>query len=88
MKLSRLVEIVINAALELDRIESIQRLRLKISANTNNNGGNALLDKLDKYKQSLIIELGLSPSEYNQLADIEVGEPSEFSEVISNLKLK
>lgn len=47
-----------------------------------------LLQRLANYKNRFVVELDLRPSEFNKLDDIEVGEPSEFSEVIKSYKMK
>lgn len=52
------------------------------------NSGYSLIGRLEKYRQSLIIKHDLRPSEYHTLNDLEVQEPSEFSDVIENYKLK
>ena len=49
---------------------------------------NSLLSKLEEYSQKLINNEDLRPSEYYKLNDLEVGEPSEFTSIIDEYKLK
>jgi len=42
----------------------------------------------ERFKSKLIHELDLKPSEFFKLDDVEIGEPLQFSEIISKTKLK
>lgn len=47
----------------------------------NDGGEGQTLSMLQEFKQQLIVEYDLRPSEYYELNDKEVGEPSQFSKV-------
>ena len=54
----------------------------------NDGGCSALLYKLKEYKEKLVVQYDLKPSEFHQLDDIEVGEPEEFALQIEQYKIK
>lgn len=54
----------------------------------NDGGCSALLSKLKAYKEKLVVQYDLKPSEFHQLDDIEVGEPEEFAFQIERYKIK
>jgi len=54
----------------------------------NDGGCDNLLKKFSNYQNSWVVKLDLRPSEFNQLNDIEVGEPNEFSNIIEKYKIK
>ena len=79
MKFSKLQSIVTKRAHE-------QRECAAYNGAWNDGGEGGTLSKLSKYKDSLVREHDLRPSEYYKLNDLEVGEPIEFSEIIANEK--
>lgn len=51
-------------------------------------GCSAILQELETYKNKLVFELDLRPSEFSKLNSIEVGEPTEFRIMIKSFKHK
>lgn len=80
MKFSRLKQIVTEAAHQLKEDAAY-------SGSWNDGGCENLLNKLHNYQNNWVVKLDLRPSEFNQLNDIDVGEPSEFSNVIKQYKI-
>lgn len=68
---------------EIIRTES-DDLRLSAAYNgaMNDGGSNALLTRLQDYKQSLVVKLDLRPSEYEQLDDLQIEIPEYFKDII------
>ena len=77
MKYSKLKEIVESKAHTLKENASY-------SGAWDDGGCKSLLLKLEEYRQKLINNEDLKPSEYYKLNDLEVGEPSEFSSIIKD----
>lgn len=76
---------------KLESIIKSKAKNLKLTAEYNgarNDGGSTpLLNRLNDFKQSLIIKYDLKPSEYYKLNYIDIGEPNEFLEIINEYKL-
>jgi len=81
MKFSFLKQIVSDYAEEL-------KLSAAYSGSHGDGGCSDLLSKLNDYRDKLVVELDLRPSEFSRLNDIEVGEPMEFSKIIEEYKIK
>jgi len=80
MKYSFLQKIVTEYALQLKEDAGY-------SGSHSDGGCEKLLSKLNDYKTTLVVKMDLRPSEFYKLNDIEVGEPSEFSNVIEKYKI-
>ena len=81
IKFSILKKIVIEHAEQL-------KMAAQYNGDWSDGGYSNLLDKLNNYKNSLIVKLDLKPSEFYKLYDIDVDEPSEFSSIIKKYKSK
>lgn len=81
MKFSKLDEIVISRANEL-------RVSARYGGEWGDGGCASLLNRLNNYKNILVVKLDLRPSEFHKLNDIEVGSPTEFSDIIERYKIK
>jgi hypothetical protein len=82
MKFSKLKQIIVE---EADRRKESSRF----SGDWGDGGSQTLLDRLEKYQWMLLIKCDLKPSEFfSKLNDIEVGEPSEFSDIIDKYKIE
>lgn len=81
MKFSKLDEIVTSRAHEL-------RVGAEYGGEWGDGGCASLLNRLNNYKNILVVKLDLRPSESHKLNDIEVGEPNEFSDIIEKYKIK
>jgi len=81
MKYSKLKQIVREKAHML-------KTNAEYSGAWNDGGSDSLLARLNDFKQSLVVKYDLRPSEYDQLNNIDVGEPEAFSSIIDNYKLK
>lgn len=70
-------------------IEHAEQLKksAEYSGEWSDGGYSNVLAKLDKYQNSLVVQLDLKPSEFCKLNDIEVGEPDEFSNIIEKYKV-
>ena len=64
------------------------KLSASYSGSQSDGGYNHLISKLNDYKNKLVVELDLRPSEFSKLNDIEVGEPTEFTSIIDAYKVK
>lgn len=76
----------------LDKIITEHAYQLKenagYSGSSTDGGCDRLLNKLKSYREKWIYKMDLKPSEYNQLNEVEVGEPIEFATEIQEYKLK
>lgn len=81
MKYSKLKEIINEKAFNLKESAAY-------SGSWTDGGSANLLSKLEKFKQQLVVKYDLRPSEYNQLENIDIGEPEEFSTIIEEYKIK
>lgn len=81
MKYSKLKQIVEEQAFELKE-------NAGYSGSWGDGGSGRLLSKLEKFKNELVVKYDFRPSEFYKLNNIEVGEPSEFSDIIYNYKVK
>lgn len=76
---------------KLERIIKMRADKLELDAgysgSYNDGGKKNILNKLEGFKNSLVVKLDLRPSEFYKLKEIEVGEPLEFSREIREIKL-
>lgn len=75
MKFMKLQELVTKHAKEL-------LLDAAYGGSMSDGGSGRLLNKLETFKDKLVHQLDLRPSEYYKLDEVEVGEPDEFYDII------
>ena len=81
MILSKLNEIIIKYAKEC-------KSNAEYTGSFHDGEYSSLMDKLNKFKETLIIKYNLRPSEYYKLNEIEIGEPDIFSNIIEEEKIR
>jgi hypothetical protein len=81
MNYKKLNEIITNEAFQLKE-------NAGYSGAWNDGGSGSLLDKLESFRQTIIFEEDLRPSEYYKIDNIEVGEPEIFKQIIEDYKIK
>jgi len=80
MKYSTLVGIVQNEAYFLKE-------NAGYSGAWDDGGSSGLIRKLDDFKNKLVVQEDLRPSEFYKLDDMDIGEPEEFTNIIEKHKL-
>lgn len=65
-----------------------QRLSAAYNGAWNDGGASSTLSKLEEFRDILIRQEDLRPSEYYKLNNLEVGEPELFSKIIMAAKMK
>ncbi len=75
MKFSRLEGIVMSYA-------NMKETNAAYNGAWNDGGASGCRSAIERFKQDLVNKYDLRPSEYSKLNDVEVGEPSQFSEEI------
>lgn len=79
MKYSKLKEIIESEA-------HILKEYAAYNGEWNDGGSTSLIQQLMDFKDNLVIQYDLRPSEFSQLNEKEVGEPKKFSDIIKRHK--